>query len=126
MRPHSLAALVLGNFRFPSFLERAHSDFQSRKLRFNHLIRCTATAIGRDILFTVRQSARSNEANDAGTGFWLDVFVKISPVESETISNPHERQRPVESATSPALPTIDLSHRGTEQIKMLRSVSGSA
>ena len=64
MRPHSLAALVLGNFCFSSFLERAHSDFQSRRLRFNHLIRCTATAIGRDILFTVKRSARSNEAND--------------------------------------------------------------
>ena len=46
MRPHSLAAFVLGNFCFPSFFERAHSVFQSRRLRFNHLIRCTATAIG--------------------------------------------------------------------------------
>src|SRR2546421_1114941 len=45
MRPHSLAALMLGNFCFPSFLERAHSDFQSRRLRFNHLIRRIATAL---------------------------------------------------------------------------------
>jgi len=28
MRPHPFAALVLGNFRFPSFLERAHSNFE--------------------------------------------------------------------------------------------------
>jgi hypothetical protein len=27
MRSHALAALVLGNFCFPSFLKRAHSDF---------------------------------------------------------------------------------------------------
>jgi hypothetical protein len=27
MRLHALAALMLGNFRFASFLERAHLDF---------------------------------------------------------------------------------------------------
>jgi hypothetical protein len=31
MRFHALAALVLGNFRFASFLKRAHSDFQIRE-----------------------------------------------------------------------------------------------
>ena len=36
---HALAALVLGNFRFASFFERAHSDFQIREPGFNHLIR---------------------------------------------------------------------------------------
>jgi len=41
--PHALAALVLCNFRFASFLERAHSDFQIREPRFNHLIRRIAT-----------------------------------------------------------------------------------
>jgi hypothetical protein len=40
---HALAALVLGNFRFTSFFERAHSDFQIREPRFNHLIRRVAT-----------------------------------------------------------------------------------
>lgn len=40
---HALAALVLGNFRFASFFERAHSDFQIRELRFNHLIHYCAT-----------------------------------------------------------------------------------
>jgi len=60
------------------------------------------------------------------TGFWLDVFVKISPVQSETISSPHERQRPIESATSPALPDDRSPTPATEQMKTLRSVSGSA
>ncbi len=75
MRPHALAALVLGNFRLPSFLERAHSDFQSRKVRFNHLIRCLATRFlwllcnYNHALPQERYSARSNEANDAETGF---------------------------------------------------------
>jgi hypothetical protein len=41
--PHALAALVFGNFRFASFLERAHSDFQICECRFNHLIRRVAT-----------------------------------------------------------------------------------
>ena len=40
---HALAALVLGNFRFPPFFERAHSDFENSESRFNHLIRCVAT-----------------------------------------------------------------------------------
>jgi hypothetical protein len=31
IRFHALAALVLGNFRFTSFLKRAHSDFQIRE-----------------------------------------------------------------------------------------------
>jgi hypothetical protein len=31
MRFHALAALVLGNFRFASFLKRTHSDFQIRE-----------------------------------------------------------------------------------------------
>jgi hypothetical protein len=43
MRPHAFAALVLGNFCFPSFFKRAHSVFQSRKVRFNHLIHRVAT-----------------------------------------------------------------------------------
>ena len=43
MRPHTLAALVLGNFCFPSFFERAHLGFRGRRLRFNHLIRFIAT-----------------------------------------------------------------------------------
>jgi hypothetical protein len=43
MRLHALAALVLGNFSFASFLERAHSDFQIGEPRFNHLIHCIAT-----------------------------------------------------------------------------------
>ena len=40
---HALAALVLGNFRFASFFERAHSGFQIREPGFNHLIRPVAT-----------------------------------------------------------------------------------
>ena len=40
---HALAALVLGNFRFASFFERAHSDLQIREPGFNHLVRCCAT-----------------------------------------------------------------------------------
>ena len=40
---HALAALVLGNFRFASFFERAHSDFRIREPGFNHLIRRVAT-----------------------------------------------------------------------------------
>ena len=40
---HALAALVLGNFRFASFFERAHSGFQIREPGFNHLIRRVAT-----------------------------------------------------------------------------------
>ena len=40
---HALAALVLGNFRFASFLERAHSAFQICEPRFNHLMLCIAT-----------------------------------------------------------------------------------
>jgi hypothetical protein len=36
---HTLAALVLGNFRFASFFERAHAGFQIREPGFNHLIR---------------------------------------------------------------------------------------
>ena len=40
---HALAALVLGNFRFASFFERAHSDFQIREPGLNHLIRRLAT-----------------------------------------------------------------------------------
>jgi hypothetical protein len=43
MRFHSFAALVLGNFCFSSFFERAHSDFQIRNWRFNHLIHRIAT-----------------------------------------------------------------------------------
>lgn len=31
MRLHALAALMLGNFRFASFLKRAHSNFQIRE-----------------------------------------------------------------------------------------------
>jgi hypothetical protein len=40
---HALAALVLGNFRFASFFERAHSGFLIREPGFNHLIRRVAT-----------------------------------------------------------------------------------
>jgi hypothetical protein len=43
MRFHALAALMLRNFRFASFLERAHLDFQIREFRFNHQMRCNAT-----------------------------------------------------------------------------------
>ena len=43
IRFHALAALMLRNFRFASFLERAHSDFQIREFRFNHQMRCNAT-----------------------------------------------------------------------------------
>ena len=43
MRFHALAALMLRNFRFASFLERAHSDFRIREFRFNHQMRCNAT-----------------------------------------------------------------------------------
>jgi hypothetical protein len=45
VRPHALAALVLGNFRFPPFFQRAHSDFQIREFRFNHVTRCVATEL---------------------------------------------------------------------------------
>jgi hypothetical protein len=40
---HAFAALVLGNFRFASFFERAHSGFQIREPGFNHLIHRVAT-----------------------------------------------------------------------------------
>jgi hypothetical protein len=40
---HALAALVLGNFCFPSFLKRSHSDFQICESRFKHRIRRIAT-----------------------------------------------------------------------------------
>jgi hypothetical protein len=40
---HALAALVLGNFGFAPFFERAHSGFQIREPGFNHLIRRVAT-----------------------------------------------------------------------------------
>jgi hypothetical protein len=43
MRLHALAALVLGNFCFPSFFKRAHSDFHICEARLNHLIRRIAT-----------------------------------------------------------------------------------
>jgi hypothetical protein len=46
MRLHAFAALMLGNFCFSSFFERAHSDFQIRKLRLNHLIHRIATQFG--------------------------------------------------------------------------------
>ncbi len=45
MRFHALAALVLGNLCFPSFFQRAHSDFQIREFRFNHVTRCVATEL---------------------------------------------------------------------------------
>ena len=45
VRFHSLAALVLGNLCFPSFFQRAHSDFQIREFRFNHVTRCVATEL---------------------------------------------------------------------------------
>ena len=32
IRFHALAALMLGNFRFTSFLERAHSDFSNSRV----------------------------------------------------------------------------------------------
>ena len=75
MRPHAFAALVLGNFCFSSFFKRAHSDFQSRKVRFNHLIRRLATRFlwllcnYNHALPQERYSARSDESNDAETGF---------------------------------------------------------
>src|SRR5262249_27165398 len=47
MQPHSFAALVLGNFCFPPFLKRAHSDFQICESRFNHLTCGIATAFRR-------------------------------------------------------------------------------
>jgi hypothetical protein len=40
---HALAALVLRNFRFTSFFERAHSGLLIREPGFNHLIRRVAT-----------------------------------------------------------------------------------
>ena len=43
MLPHAFAALVLGDFCFSSFFERAHSDFQICESRFNHLIPRIAT-----------------------------------------------------------------------------------
>jgi hypothetical protein len=47
MRLHAFAALMLGNFRFASFLERAHSDCQIREARFNHQMHCNATRFSR-------------------------------------------------------------------------------
>jgi hypothetical protein len=47
MRLHAFAALMLGNFRFPSFFERAHSDFQIRESRLNHQMRRNATQFSR-------------------------------------------------------------------------------
>src|SRR5947207_15664625 len=38
MLPHAFAALVLGDFCFSSFFERAHSDFLIWNRRFNHLM----------------------------------------------------------------------------------------
>src|SRR5437764_7148755 len=43
MLPHAFAALVLGDFCFSSFFERAHSDFLIWNRRFNHLIPGIAT-----------------------------------------------------------------------------------
>jgi hypothetical protein len=42
MRLHAFAALMLGNFCFASFFERAHSDFQIREFRLNHQMACNA------------------------------------------------------------------------------------
>jgi hypothetical protein len=39
VRLHAFAALMLGNFCFPSFLKRAHSVFQICGLQVKHLIR---------------------------------------------------------------------------------------
>ena len=57
MRPHALAALVLGNFCFPSFFKRAHSNFSKcnsiessnspqckRSRRFGYLVSCVGPA----------------------------------------------------------------------------------
>ena len=35
---HALAALVLGNFRFASFLKRAHSDFRDLRVLIQPLV----------------------------------------------------------------------------------------
>jgi len=43
MRFHAFAALMLGDFCFASFFKRAHSAFQIRESRFNHLIYHVAT-----------------------------------------------------------------------------------
>ena len=45
VRFHALAALVLGNLCFPSFFQRAHSDFQIREFRFNHVMHGVATEL---------------------------------------------------------------------------------
>jgi hypothetical protein len=57
MRLHAFATLVLGNFCFPSFLKRAHSDFSNfnsiessnspqckRSRRFGYLVSCDGPA----------------------------------------------------------------------------------
>jgi len=57
---HALAALVLGNFRFASFFERAHSGFQIREPGFNHLIRHVATQF-----FAAASSAHAKATSNA-------------------------------------------------------------
>ena len=52
---HTLAALVLGNFSFASFLEGAHSDFHNCEHEFNHRMRCNATYFS----VAVRQQRRA-------------------------------------------------------------------
>ncbi len=60
--PHALAALVLCNFRFASFLQRAHSDFQIREQRFNHLICRIATQFF-DSPFAAQSNYRKQDLN---------------------------------------------------------------
>src|SRR5262245_41567042 len=55
MRLHTLAALMLGDFSFASFLERAHSDFHNCEHGFNHRMRCNATYFS----VAVRQERRA-------------------------------------------------------------------
>ena len=45
VRFHALAALVLGNLCFPSFFERAHSEFLKLRFRLNHLTRRNASLV---------------------------------------------------------------------------------
>ena len=98
MRPHAFAALVLGNFCFSSFFKRAHSDFQSRKVRFNHLIRRLATRFlwllcnYNHALPQERYSARSNEANDAETFFVQQLRESLAGPELDVSAVPERIQ----------------------------------
>jgi hypothetical protein len=77
---HALAALVLGNFRFASFFERAHSGFQIREPRFNHLIRHLA------ITSLLRPAPKGPRASQDGRHVGVSA-VQLNGFDSEQLSS---------------------------------------